>query len=438
MPSSNASFYTPIYSALEPSISLLIGGLNRATEQAVRQNIKDGDECSICHDSLNIEDPTKLAMVTLPKCGHRFHEICIMEWLSPIKMPPTETLNRELAEETNDRNGAGNDTSEPATHETQEITHLPRVDRMIALGIDRYDAMEQERDGLTEQLASLERRNNEFSRRYEAVEALLAQRHRAETEEERDRLTSALLDASTTLDSVSLDVSLESFDGVIVQIRSRSPIIRPYRFTARSHCCPLCRQPAFSLHTAFHADTIQLVRLRCRLTDFAYALLNYERGARAAFDRDDVTTFLFRRYLDNLAQNSREIIPSHSDCQLLFNHARYILCRDARKHLRKLNPSPRGQDKIQALITVFENFEFNKAYIPFFFDPSAKYDAKMKRCLSESEKKGLREDPKAFFAELEKSPKRFFKMLKCDKTAEEKRVTSLTREVEDRDMVDAE
>ncbi|KAL8951241.1 MAG: hypothetical protein Q9222_002769 [Ikaeria aurantiellina] len=431
MPSSNISAYNRIYNGLEPSIYFMITGLNKANKQANQQTVDHGEECSICHDTLYVESGVNLAMSALPNCGHRFHEVCIMQWLSPIKMPPTKLAIPESGLEMDYTNGLA-EADERAGNTLRRLSLRRPLERMITLGIDKIDAIEQEREELAKETGRLSVQNDQLSRLSRIFDGLVDDRLSPNTGGNRGRTTREILNVGRTF---LMHEDLQGDSGH--QVWSERPISRQYYTTALSHCCPLCRKPAFSLRTASHSDTLQLLRLRCRFRDFALALLNYNLDPKAMKERKAIIKFLSRRYLDTLAQNEREITPSPSDCQVMFNHVQYIIRRNARQ-IQLASLTTGEQVRFKTSLAIYELFEFNDIYIPFFFDPSPKYDGKISGCLSTDDSNFLKENPEAFFAELQKQPENFFEMFRVKSPLDKQQVAALTRDVKCMSMVDAE
>ena len=78
------------YGGILPCVQTMIADLNEATcshdlaggtGKKAKDAGENGDTCSICLDTFGTStdgSSPKLAIIMLPKCKHRFHEICIM------------------------------------------------------------------------------------------------------------------------------------------------------------------------------------------------------------------------------------------------------------------------------------------------------------------------------------------------------------------------
>ncbi|KAL9023024.1 MAG: hypothetical protein Q9196_007424, partial [Gyalolechia fulgens] len=75
------------YGTVASCTQIMIEKFNNAAKLVTGQ----AGGCSICHDTLGDDGVSaKLAMTVIPDCKHCFHEICIMQWLSPITLPSTD------------------------------------------------------------------------------------------------------------------------------------------------------------------------------------------------------------------------------------------------------------------------------------------------------------------------------------------------------------
>lgn len=92
MPESrNVSTIFLIYSELAYCIRSCIRYLNNASAEAVRTSLKTRENCVLCHDTLETKKGSVLTTIVL-SYRHRFHEVYVIQWLSCIKLPPTEPL----------------------------------------------------------------------------------------------------------------------------------------------------------------------------------------------------------------------------------------------------------------------------------------------------------------------------------------------------------
>lgn len=76
------------YSGIMDCILHVIWNSNEAQDEM------DGliTDCWICHGAMGFIEGSasiKLAMTVLPCCKHRFHESCLMQWLTPIELLST-------------------------------------------------------------------------------------------------------------------------------------------------------------------------------------------------------------------------------------------------------------------------------------------------------------------------------------------------------------
>lgn len=80
------------YSGIAPDLMKVIEKYNEAADRVAEQTAN----CSICLNILGAPEgsgqpprASQLSIITL-RCGHRFHEHCLMTWLSPISCPSME------------------------------------------------------------------------------------------------------------------------------------------------------------------------------------------------------------------------------------------------------------------------------------------------------------------------------------------------------------
>ncbi|KAL9583969.1 MAG: hypothetical protein Q9212_002390 [Teloschistes hypoglaucus] len=146
----------------------------------------------------------------------------------------------------------------------------------------------------------------------------------------------------------------------------RQPTYHPQ---PRSHRCPYCRQEArLVTNPGVHADTIQLLRVRLRLSDLAYACYGFARRRREEADRSHIINFLDRRVADNIGLDDRETVPSYSQAKRIFKVARFSLREAALQFLlKRQHPTVQVQHVLQ-LVAFFENIKLQDVY-EFWFDP---------------------------------------------------------------------
>ncbi len=372
-----------------------------AFNDSVTENAKGppGEDvnCSICHDSLAGSNGglPNLSMIRLPDCGHVFHEICLIQWLSPLTLPPTEKIKVEY----------------PASATAPNSPYAPssRPQDIPQSGLGEYDphAVRQPPDVLIDGVRALERRR-EATLRLQAIrdaefpednfeDGEISEDDESEDSEIDDHPSSYSELPWLNLDPQQLPLMITFEDEPIVDDYDLSRTAK--RFGARSHRCPLCRQPAFKSSTPCHFDSLRLLRVRCRITDLAYALFNFDRTEQEVGDRRDLLQFLHRRHLDNVALGERETLPSPSDAREMFRQARWELRQRAYRYMQTNTLTAIEQLRIVQLATVFENFHLKDTDIPFMFHPISKGKPEMRMTLDDVWK--LNQDPKSFLSNLE-------------------------------------
>ncbi|KAI4153175.1 MAG: hypothetical protein LQ341_000579 [Variospora aurantia] len=192
--------------------------------------------------------------------------------------------------------------------------------------------------------------------------------------------------------------------------RDNSPTPRTHeRHRAQHSQCPLCRQAAFDTALDCHSDTLQLLRVRLRLTDLAYGIFDFERQEFEDSERDAIKDFLRRR--DNDAMVLREQLhPPPSDleeCRRVFTKAREQLREDAYDYLyvQRGQLSSAEHSHVIQLATVFENLRLKDAYIPFFFGGDPSIDLHEWNIeWTEEQLRDMFRDPETFFEDCEIVP----------------------------------
>ncbi|KAL8652983.1 MAG: hypothetical protein Q9210_002375 [Variospora velana] len=171
---------------------------------------------------------------------------------------------------------------------------------------------------------------------------------------------------------------------------------------APNHCCPLCRQPAFEALPTCCSDSVQLLRVRRRLTDFVYGLLGFQRNKEEERIRNLIISFLDRRYADTIALKEVESIPPLAEARRIFSEARVALAAHGDYHIRYNDPSAVEQESIKQMIMVYENFNLEEGHVRFFFDPNPELDtSNFKVVMSDQDLRVLKQCPIRFFSELE-------------------------------------
>ncbi|KAL8813400.1 MAG: hypothetical protein Q9200_000298 [Gallowayella weberi] len=141
-----------------------------------------------------------------------------------------------------------------------------------------------------------------------------------------------------------------------------------------SNCCPYCRTPAFFPGLIdCHVDTLQLIRVRLRLTDLAYCCLDFTPTPQELKARQTTMDFLARRHADNLANGEREIPLTRSNCRHLFKQAHLMLFEKAFVYC--LEHELQGADFVATAQfgLYFKHSELQDHQIPYFFDPNPAY-----------------------------------------------------------------
>ncbi|KAL8752509.1 MAG: hypothetical protein Q9184_005709 [Pyrenodesmia sp. 2 TL-2023] len=426
--------YTPFnrevetrYGAVRCCVQNHIDDFNRAVTEATEEPTGEDVNCAICHDSLASSDggTPKLAMLSLPDCGHKFHEVCLMQWLSPIKLPATEKASTRSPDKCTDKMVY---TTTPALNDINPSSYGQQTIRMIELGLDPLISIIQQQESMRDEPGTFDPQEL-ILMQHEAIRDLEASDDDLEEGEINEGLPNPyLLSHPFYLPNVNADtqdlppVNLFAEDPYDLDYDNQDPSID--LSGARSHCCPLCRQPAFGPFPTCHSDTLQLLRIRCRITDIAYAILKFDRTAQEESDREGLVKFLHRRHHDNLALDEREIIPLPSDARLIFKHARWTLRRSAYRYMKIHNLTATEQLRIVQLATIFENLHLKDADIPYMFNPVLKNIPPTTLTLEA-------------IRELNEDPKEFLKWIIFRRSAGVLPTEAISDSEEDEDMVDA-
>lgn len=409
------------------SVQNHIDDFNRATAAATKGPTGGDVNCPICHDSLTGSDGgiPKLAMVSLPDCGHGFHEVCLMQWLSPIKLPPTEKLSTRCTDNSTDKTEY---TTTAVLNNIYPSSYGLQTIRMIELGFDPLNAINQQQESMRDESGTFDPRELMLMQRQATLDAETSDDDLEEGEINEGLPNPYLVSHPFYLPNVNTDtqdlppVNLFADDLYDFEYDNRDSSIN--LSGARSHYCPLCRQPAFGPFPTCQSDTLQLLRIRCRITDIAYALLKFDRTAQEENDREGLVKFIHRRHLDNVALGERESIPSPSDARLIFKHARWTLRRSAYRYMQIHNLTATEQLRIVQLATIFENLHLKDTDIPFMFNPVLKNIRPTTLTLE-----GIRK--------LNEDPKEFLEWIRFCHSAEALSTDASSDGEEDEDMVDA-
>ncbi|KAL8674987.1 MAG: hypothetical protein Q9168_000581 [Polycauliona sp. 1 TL-2023] len=441
---------------------------NRAVVPSPQQT--DDENCGICREPL----ASDLAVVVLPACKHRYHEICLQRWLSPIQLPNTteatvtfwsglvDPVFREIEErclffedypvygspsspqESEARLSSGDeidtDIEEAAAEayerdeedyedeemsggpevRTQESTTGSSADRGLVpresppasyngdLGEDEsqeeqqthqrprnlYDyaiALYEDDDQDEEMSDGPEVRTQEPTTGSPADEELVSPQSPPESsngdleegevqeEEQRIRLPFSNLYQQVKASGMIMPL-LDPYD----RSQDLPPIFKDYiydmsRFTPREtgYDCGICRGPAFvNGLTACHADTLQLIRLRLRLTDLAYRCLDFHLTEQEQIERAEIVKFLNRRHADNIALGEREVPLTRSSCRRVFRQARSMLRKDAYVYAlgHRLENGSIEDTRVMRFATFFEKYRLREEEMPFFFDANPAFN----------------------------------------------------------------
>ncbi|KAL8784494.1 MAG: hypothetical protein Q9213_003931 [Squamulea squamosa] len=142
--------------------------------------------------------------------------------------------------------------------------------------------------------------------------------------------------------------------------------------------CPHCRQLTDLGPLNCHADTIQLIRSRFRLTNLAYQAFGFKPSAREQQERKSIRAFLRRRNDDNAILDIERLehwTPTSSTAVRVFKQARLSLRDEAYRYL-KLNTRLSATEilRVMQLVSFFENFELSSDEADLFFNPDAILD----------------------------------------------------------------
>ncbi|KAL8706845.1 MAG: hypothetical protein Q9201_000113 [Fulgogasparrea decipioides] len=422
---------------------------------------QEGDTCPICHDSIPIRENGTFARITLPDCKHTFHELCALQWLSPILLPPTTreptgstsrldpvVLSLEARADSVNR-ATPPPPSLSASRDHEIISEIESLERrltdyreIISNNVPWFGGMRSITAGISRRLARLRTLNAGRDRDIDIEIDLLTTRLRLWRI--GDRLESIVDSVSRLLRIIGprselriLDDDLEEgeiregepttydpnfglasaddddgrnngpvgqelppadiFDGSFPHIAAASSSSP----TARSKQCPLCRQPAFDDESSPHADTVQLLRVRLRLANLAYACYRFSQSPVEKIDRANIEAFLERRHADNVAAGDQEVIPSLRNCKRIFKQARLQLRGEMYRSIR-MYASHRTHSQINMLYLVafYENFVLKDEHVQYFFDPSPGPDQTWEWVVAKDCVPYLFEEPRKFCQSL--------------------------------------
>ncbi|KAL8942984.1 MAG: hypothetical protein Q9216_001340 [Gyalolechia sp. 2 TL-2023] len=406
----------PNYGAVAPCTRFMIKQFNDAARLATGQ----AGNCSICHDTLGGDGVSaKLVVTVLPRCKHRFHEVCIMQWLTPIQLPSTD---QAPATGTTATSGSVHLALSEAPRTSDDDNNLPQQIASLATQNFIHEAagmMQSIMDGLDDNISPA---RHAFPRARELV-GMLASRDqeqiRIAVREINERRSQILTNSMLEFDNIfgdyledrleegeirEEDQSLPSFDLFDDSSFDLEPIPRSSR-TERRGNCPLCRGCAFDFESPCHVDSLQLLRVRLRLNDLAYVFFRYEHTTWEKSNRIDTAKFLERRYNDSVTLGEPEKLPGSSECRKLFKEARHALRVSAYRYMQVHRLSATEQLRVVQLVTFYENFELRDDMITYFFDPKPQYHGKgWKVWFPSRELQSFSNDPKGLLSRVRLEP----------------------------------
>ncbi|KAL8680048.1 MAG: hypothetical protein Q9186_003728 [Xanthomendoza sp. 1 TL-2023] len=171
------------------------------------------------------------------------------------------------------------------------------------------------------------------------------------------------------------------------------------RGTATIPTCPHCRQPANINNRSCHADSLQLIRVRLRITNLAYQCFGFAPNAQETIERQELQHFLHRRFLDNIFL-SPEPIPTPSNCRRIFKQARLILRDEVHRYWKQHDLSSHEHIPVMQLAMFYENFKLRDEHIHWFFNPDARLDLSWDFQVSDTDVRLLNQDPRVYCSRL--------------------------------------
>ncbi|KAL8912603.1 MAG: hypothetical protein Q9171_002405 [Xanthocarpia ochracea] len=184
---------------------------------------------------------------------------------------------------------------------------------------------------------------------------------------------------------------------------TREVPISELRGATRARTCPHCRQCTFLGPLSCHADTIQLIRARLRLTNLAYQCFGFKRTKDEEEQQKSIQSFLRRRCQDNdvLALEDTDAWtldvggPRH-----VFKQARLSLREDVFRYKNSYLLTSTEQLRLLQLAAFFESFELCSLDADLFFNPSSVLDLDWSFSPSAEEYGLLNVDPAAFCKDM--------------------------------------
>ncbi|KAL8725195.1 MAG: hypothetical protein Q9166_007503 [cf. Caloplaca sp. 2 TL-2023] len=347
--------------------------------------------CSICCDTLGTSEDNSssgLTILTLEHCNHHFHEYCLMKWLGPIFLPPATKLLDPVVRVLEKRSDILETLGQlPLTSASRE-TLVEMVDTDLA-GYD-VDA---------------------------TVEAALEESYGAD-----DELGEGEIRAVPQADAGALD-RVPTFIGVnnIPDFQDLPPA-NPFtdlRFTREvrmsdlpgwipSHSCPYCRQPVTINDISCHTDTLQMIRVRLRLTNLAYQCFGIKRTDRETTEHKSIQAFLARHYADDQLLNATTPIMLYY--RRIVKQARLTLRQEVFRYMKHHRLTSAESLRVMQLAMFFENFKLNEERELYFFSPNPHLDFDWAFAPSVEEFRFLHSSPATFCRNLKIVPNRARKL----------------------------
>ncbi|KAI4195091.1 MAG: hypothetical protein LQ348_002517 [Seirophora lacunosa] len=400
-----------VYSGVELCILLIVIHQNQAAAKAANQDPEHGWTCAICQDdSVDTGKTGHMLACSMLKCSHRFHESCLMQWLSPIQLPATHRITSGSSSSAT--SPLASSETHPAGNLAQNTTPaldgaVPQETQSRARRHVSFDDMTPRQQTLVEDLRRIRVVSFADMTRRQQVLAVGLRRLGSRQQPLSRQMTTA--EEPTALNNSVTEAGALREEQPQQRVADTNALANPasrpqgQRNVAPKYACPLCRQPAFPHLPTSCSDTVQLLRVRRRLTDFAYALLGIQHNSHEEWNREQMVKFLDRRYADTLASGEAETVPALPEARNIFKQARVTLSQYADRYMRlEEDVSDSERDSIRQIIRVFDNFNLEEEHVAFFFDPNPELDTSnfMVR-LSEEEMQVLRQYPVRFFSELE-------------------------------------
>ncbi|KAI4261982.1 MAG: hypothetical protein L6R42_002830 [Xanthoria sp. 1 TBL-2021] len=332
---------------------------NQTAEQAAQQ--ADICECSICHDTLG----PNLAVVVLPGCKHRFHEICIQTWLSPIQLPdmtrePTiffsgvvDNIFREIEERCNVWETL-------ARHPVPAFARREPVGRLSSgndIDSDVEELLEAAYDQDEEMSDVSEVRTREVASELLTPPDVANTSAPAEEEEELEEGEIREVQAPQTSQDLQ-DEELE--EGEIREEQRLNQVFTNLleRVLEAGVLLPVTQQP------------------QRRSQDLPEISESFVHADQEQKDRATIIEFLNRRHADNVTLGEREIPLTPSSCRRVFRQARSILRKDAYTYAvgHGLVHGSAEYSRVMRFGTFFEKLRLRDEEIPFFFDANPEFN----------------------------------------------------------------